>query len=65
MIESFDNSKSKKMFKSFLCSFLIVIDIEIVNMIMIVDMITIVDMIKSVFCDEMLVIINDSLSLLI
>ena len=49
--------KSKEI-KSFLYSFSIIIDIKIVNII------TIVDIIKIVFCNKMLVVINDSLSLL-
>ena len=71
MIEFFDNSESKGIFKDLLCLFSIVINIEIVNIIAIVDMITIVDMIaivdmiKVVFCDEMLVVINNSLPLLV
>ena len=62
VIESFDDWKSKSkgmIFKDFLCPFLITINIKVVDMIMIVDII------KIVFCDEMLVVMNDSLSFLI
>ena len=51
-------SKSKKIFKNFLCPFSITINIKIVNMI------TIVNIIKAVFYNEMLVVINDPLLLL-
>ena len=57
MIKSF-KSESKGI-KNLLCPFLITINIEIV------DMIAIVDIIKIVFCNEMLVVMSDSLSLLI
>ena len=46
-------------FKGFLYSFLITTDKKTV------DITIIVNIIKVIFCDEMLVIINDSLSLLI
>ena len=64
IIESFDDSKSKKIFKNLLCSFSIAINIKIVNIITIIDIITIVNIIKIVFCNEMFIIINNSLSLL-
>ena len=57
VIEFFE-SESKEI-KGLLCSFSIIINIKIV------DIITIVKIIKVVFCNEMLVVINNSLSLLI
>ena len=64
MIESFDDLKSKGIFKGLLCPFSIVINIEVVNITTAVDMTTIVGIIKVVFCNEIFVIINDPLSLL-
>ena len=64
IIKSFDDSESKKIFKNLLCSFSIAIDIKIVDIITTVDIIMIVDIIKVIFCNEMLVVMNDPLSLL-
>ena len=59
MIKFFNVWKSEsKEIKDLLCSFSIIINIEIVNIT------TIVDIIKVVFYNEMLIIINDPLSLL-
>ena len=52
-------------FKDLLYSFSIIINIKIVDITAIVNTITIINMTKIVFCNEMLVVINDPLSLLI
>ena len=65
VIESFNDSKSKEIFKNLLCFFLITVDIKVVNIITIVNIIIIVNMIKVVLYDEILVIISDSLLLFI
>ena len=63
VIESF-KSESKRI-KGFLYSFLVIIDIKIVDIIAIVNIIIIVNITKAVFCNEIFVIINDPLPLLI
>ena len=65
VIESFNDSKLKEIFKNLLCFFLIIVDIKVVNIITIVNIIMIVDIIKVVFYNEMLVIMSDLLLLLI
>ena len=58
VIKNFDDLKSERIFKNLLCFFLIIINTKVI------DMIIIVNITKVVFCGEMLVIINDLLSLL-